>query len=83
MKALIIEDVDQKFQKIVEVAKLADPNIDILRASYQGEANRRLEQQYFDVVILDICPNSACNGCASLESVRRLYGGLQSFRSMS
>ena len=54
MKVLIIEDVDQKFQKIVEVAKLADPNIDILRASYQGEANRRLEQQYFDVVILDI-----------------------------
>ena len=54
MRVLIIEDVDQKFQKIVEVVKLANPNMDIFRASYQGEANRRLEQQYFDVVILDI-----------------------------
>ena len=54
MRVLIIEDVDQKFEQIVEVVKLADPYADFLRASYQGEANRRLEQQYFDVVILDI-----------------------------
>ena len=54
MRVLIIEDVDQKFEEIVEIAKLANPDVDIFRASYQGEANRRLEQQYFDVVILDI-----------------------------
>ena len=54
MRVLIIEDADEKFEKILEVAKAAYPGVDIVRASYQGEANRRLEQQYFDVVILDI-----------------------------
>ena len=52
MKVLIIEDSDGKFEKILEVAKAAYPDMDIVRASYQGEANRQLEQQYFDVIIL-------------------------------
>ena len=54
MRVLIIEDADEKFEKILEVAKAAYPDIDIVRAAYQGEAHRRLEQQYFDVIILDI-----------------------------
>ena len=32
MRVLIIEDVDQKFQEIVDVVKLANPNMDIFRA---------------------------------------------------
>ena len=54
MRVLVIEDEDDKFVEIVTVLELGDPTADIHRASYQGEANRRLEQQFFDIIILDI-----------------------------
>jgi hypothetical protein len=77
MKILAVEDNDEKFERVAELAAVACPNLNITRARDLYEAERLIEEPGWELLLLDITLDLKRGGARRQSGAQDYTGGMK------
>jgi CheY-like chemotaxis protein len=76
-KILVIEDNDDKFERVSVVAKAALPAASLARACDLYEAERAIDEEHWDLLLLDMTLDLKRGGARRVGTAQDYTGGLK------